>query len=64
MAGNLFLLVWTKPSGTVVAGEPTTREQALAEFDNCHEIRAAASRGRGRLAVLRTEDYHPAGVSR
>jgi len=57
MAADLFRLVWTKPSGDVVAIDPTSREDAMAQFDNCAEIRRAAGRGRGRLRVLREADF-------
>lgn len=57
MAADLFRLVWTKPGMGTLASEPTSRENALAQFDNCVEIRRAAGQGRGRLRVLRDSDY-------
>ncbi|MFC7275281.1 hypothetical protein ACFQS1_14920 [Paractinoplanes rhizophilus] len=54
---GLYRLVWTKTDGETLAGHPTSRENALAQFNSCTEIRRAASRTGSRLRVLREADY-------
>jgi hypothetical protein len=52
-----YLLVWTKAAGPTVTSEPLTKDEALAQFDGMRSIKLAACQGRGRLRVMRAEDY-------
>jgi hypothetical protein len=55
-----YRLVWTSiraNSERTLAGSPTTREDALAKFDDCEAIRESASAGRGRLRVMADSEY-------
>lgn len=65
MTGEGYMLVWTRTvNGEVyeTAAGPTSREEALAGFDNLPEIQRACSRGQGRLRVLREQDFRPAAA--
>jgi hypothetical protein len=53
-----YLLVWTKAAaGPTVTSEPLTKDEALRQFDGLRSIKQAACQGRGRLRVMRAEDY-------
>jgi hypothetical protein len=70
MAAELFRPVWTRiVFGTprVTALEPAGREQVLAEFDKTlttPEIRKAVEAGKGRLRVMREQDYQASKAAR
>lgn len=57
---DLYRVVWTRGTGPTTASEPLPRDEAMRQFDGLREIQAAASRGVGRVRVIREADYQPA----